>query len=312
MGANNRRQAFLPENSIPIYNPVGTAPGFIVEDDAGTIIALPGVPREMEHLMQHSVLPYLRQRMGSDQSIIKARVLRTVGLGESYIDERIDPLMHYTNPTVGLAAHSGMADIRITARAVTEAEADAMIAVVEQEVRDRLGNDGIFGTGSDLLEVVTARLLAEAGVVLATVESATGGEVALRLRSSPEGASVVTAAHVVGGPAELCEAAGLSPYAVEAYGLVSELVAAEAAAALSDTYERGWGLAVLGDLHAPDDVYGNDTGQTYVALVGPGVTEVRHFPYGGSGPLASTWITLRTLDLLRRQALRELSERHEV
>jgi competence/damage-inducible protein CinA-like protein len=59
MGANNRRQALLPEGCIPIENPVGTAPGFIVEDERGTIITLPGVPREMRYLMEDTVIPYL-------------------------------------------------------------------------------------------------------------------------------------------------------------------------------------------------------------------------------------------------------------
>jgi len=102
VGENNRRQAYLPAGAIPIMNPVGTAPGFIVETEKGTIISLPGVPREMQHLMQTAVIPYLKQRLGAQQAIIKAKNLRTVGLGESWIDERIDAQMRLANPTVGL------------------------------------------------------------------------------------------------------------------------------------------------------------------------------------------------------------------
>ena len=114
---NNKRQAYLPAGAIPIQNPVGTAPGFILDTAEGTIIALPGVPREMERLMGDAVLPYLSGQLGAGGSIIKARTLRTVALGESWIDERIDAQMRCANPTVGLAAHSGIVDIRITARA---------------------------------------------------------------------------------------------------------------------------------------------------------------------------------------------------
>ena len=85
---NNRRQAYLPAGSIAIENPVGTAPGFILETEDGTIIALPGVPREMERLMQDTVLPYLRAHTDGEPVMIKARVLRTVGQGESWIDEQ--------------------------------------------------------------------------------------------------------------------------------------------------------------------------------------------------------------------------------
>jgi nicotinamide-nucleotide amidase len=317
VGENNRRQAYLPAGSTPIPNPVGTAPGFILETEQGTIIALPGVPREMERLMQDAVLPYLRQRLGDAQVVIKAKVLRTVALGESWIDERIDLLMRSANPTVGLAAHTGMVDVRITARAPSEAVADQMIAGMEAQVRARIGDDGIFGTGTETLEEVTARLLAQAGVRLALVESATGGEVARRLRSpvtlgrspvtlgrsTPAGAAVVTAGHVVDGPEALSALLNISPAKLAAFGWISPMVAAEAAAALCNTYEGGWGMAVLGDVEVHGDVYGAETGQTCVALATPDATVVRHYPFGGDGVIARTWVTLRALDLLRRQAL---------
>ena len=204
VGENNKRQAYLPEGAIPIQNPVGTAPGFILETAEGTIIALPGVPREMERLMGDAVLPYLRGRLGAGGMIIKARTLRTVGLGESWIDERIDAQMRSANPTVGLAAHSGIVDIRITARAEDAAAADAMIAGMEAQVRAAIGDVSIFGAGDEKLEQVTADLLAQAEVKLAIVESATGGEVARLLRAADRGAGVVADARVVDGP----EAAG--------------------------------------------------------------------------------------------------------
>jgi len=309
VGENNRRQAYLPAGAIPIMNPVGTAPGFIVETEKGTIISLPGVPREMQHLMQTAVIPYLKQRLGAQQAVIKAKNLRTVGLGESWIDERIDAQMRLANPTVGLAAHYGIVDIRITARAATAAEADAMIADVEAQIRKAIGDEGIFGADDDTLEGVTGRLLGRAAVKLALVESATGGEVARLLRSTPEGAAAITASHVVDGPEALAALLAMSPAKLAAFGWISEMVAAEAAALLSDTYEGGWGLAVLGDMDAPADVYGDETGQTFVALATPAATMVRRYPYGGTGFLARQWVTLRAIDLVRRQALAQLKEK---
>ncbi len=306
---NNRRQVYLPAGAIPILNPVGTAPGFIVETDWGTIISLPGVPREMERLMQDAVLPFLKERLGSEQAVIKARVLRTVGLPESWIDEKLDVQMRSANPTVGLAAHLGAVDIRITARAASEAEADRAIAAMEAEVRLRIGDDHIFGTGADQLEVVTARLLAQAGAKLALLESASGGEVARLLRSASEGASVLTAAHVVDGPAGLVEKLELSPAKIEAFGWVSEMVAAEAAARLIDTYEGGWGMAILSCCGDQGDIYGDNPGETYLALGTPSTTIVKHYQFGGVGTLASRWVTLRALDVLRQHALAELNKR---
>lgn len=310
LGENNKRQAYLPAGSIPIANPVGTAPGFIVETGQGAVIALPGVPREMERLMQETVLPYLEQRMGVDRVLIKAKVLRTVGLGESWIDERIDAEMRSANPTVGLAAHHGMVDIRIAARAATEAEADAMIAAMEARVRAAIGDEGIFGTDKDTLEEVMGRLLAQAGVKLAIVETATGGEVARLLRGTPAGAAAITTAHVVDGPAALADLLKISPAKLDAFGWVSQMAAAEAAALLIDTYMGHWGLAVLGDVNQHGDVYSDETGQTYIALATPDATIVRHFPYGGDGFLARAWVTMRTVDLVRRQAIARLGIRN--
>lgn len=304
---NNRRQAYLPQGAQPIMNPVGTAPGFIVEGEQGIVIALPGVPREMERLMQDAVLPYLREKLGPEQAVIKARVLRTAGLPESWIDEKIDVQMRSANPTVGLNAHLGMVDIRITARAPSEAAADRMIAEMEAEVRARIGDDGIYGVGQERLEEVTAALLAQAGVKLALVETATGGELARLLRSTPQGQAVLTAAYVVDGPAGLASTLGLSQAKMDAFGWVSEMVAAEAAAALIDTYEGGWGLAVLGCAADQGDVWGQNPGETYIALGTPSTTVVRRYQFGGEGTLARIWVTVRGLDLLRRQALVKLA-----
>jgi nicotinamide-nucleotide amidase len=312
IGENNKRQAYLPEGSIVIPNPVGTAPGFIVEAAAGTVIALPGVPREMERLMQDTVLPYLRARMGAEQVVIKAKVLRTVGLGESWIDEKIDVQMRSANPTVGLSAHLGAVDVRITARGPSEEAVDAMIADMEAQVRARIGDDAIYGVGGDTVEGVTAALLARAGVKLGVIESATAGEVARMLGETPEGGSVITAAHVVSGLAELSALLDLSPAKLEAFGWVSQMASAEAALQLCDTYEGGWGLAVLGEAETAGDVYEDNTGRTFIALATPDATIVREYPFGGSGFLARRWVMMRALDLLRRQALARLAQKEVV
>ena len=136
---NNRRQAYIPTGAIGVENAVGTAPAFVIETDRHAIIALPGVPREMEHLMQVKILPYLRQRFQL-HGIIKSRILHTSGVGESTIDARIGDLERLTNPTVGMAAHAGQVDIRITAKADSESEANHLIQQVEQQLRNAWEN----------------------------------------------------------------------------------------------------------------------------------------------------------------------------
>jgi len=154
MTDNNRRQAYLPEGCIPVENPVGTAPAFIVEDERGTVITLPGVPSEMVYLMTHTIVPYLQRRLGQ-REVLVTRILRTVALGESRIDEAIADLEASANPTVGLSAHPGQTDVRIVAKAATQAEAEAMAAGFEAAIRERLGA-AIYGTGDETFDAVLA------------------------------------------------------------------------------------------------------------------------------------------------------------
>ncbi len=181
---NQKRQAYIPKGAIPIANPVGTAPAFIAEfsrqeQKAGVIIALPGVPNEMEYLLHASVVPYLQERFKLNQ-IIAVRLLHCAGLGEGAIDEKIGDLETLANPTVGLAAHTGIVDIRITAKAANEGKAAQMIAEVEQAIRQRLGH-AIFGADEETLEQVTLEALARRGWTLTAIEAGLGGLLARQL-----------------------------------------------------------------------------------------------------------------------------------
>jgi nicotinamide-nucleotide amidase len=182
MSANNRLQAMLPEGAVAINNPAGTAPGFYVEQDGAIIISLPGVPREMKAMLAQSVLPLLRERLGVPRCI-KTRVLRTAGIGESHIDEQIGHLERLSNPTVGLNAHAGQTDIRITARAESDAEAAALIAPVEAEIRAKIG-DHIFGVDKETLEQAFADAVTRAGLRVVVGELYTGSTVERRLRKA--------------------------------------------------------------------------------------------------------------------------------
>ena len=177
---NQKRQAYVPKGALGILNPVGTAPCFIVETPRNAIISLPGVPNEMEHVLHESIIPYLQNRFNLNE-IIKVRVLHCSGLGEGMIDEKISDLEMLSNPTVGLAAHTGVVDVRIVAKAKSESEANIMIAEIESQVRERLGNV-VFGADEDKLEEVTLDLIARRGWTLTAVESGLDGILARTLR----------------------------------------------------------------------------------------------------------------------------------
>ena len=188
MSQNNLQQAYTPEGALPIENPVGTAPCFIVNHRDSRVVCLPGVPREMTYLLEHEVIPYLLDVFPSPK-VIKARVLHTVGLGESIVDSKISDLVALESPKVGLAAHSGVVDIRIIATASNEAQVDQMISRVEDIARQRLGK-AIFGADGESLELAVLRQLEALGHTISVVESGTRGKLADKLALADAGRGI--------------------------------------------------------------------------------------------------------------------------
>lgn len=177
---NNKRQAFIPANAIPIRNDVGTAPAFAVELGVKTLISLPGVPREMEHLMNSFVVDYLKDRYNLQDEIILPWVVHTISLGESSIDEIIGDMEELSNPTVGLVAHPGQTDIRVTAKARSTEEAQQMMIPVLEEIKQKLGKF-VFGENEDTIQSIVSALLQEEGVRITVIEAGTDAVVAKAL-----------------------------------------------------------------------------------------------------------------------------------
>jgi len=283
MTENNRRQACLPEGCIPIENPVGTAPGFIVEDRRGTLIILPGVPHEMRYLMEHTVLPYLQRRLGQ-HPVIVARILRTVAVGESRIDQALADLETSANPTVGLSAHPGQTDVRIVAKAATQAEAEVLLADWEARIRQRLGA-AIYATGDVTLEAVIADLLRGRGATLAVAETITRGDISRRLGAHADifRGGVVAA----DGPA-LARLLHLEQTQVS-----GEAGAVALAQAVRQLGAASHGLAVLG----------HETDRPWVAVALENGAEVRQTRFRGHDDRARVWTTTLALEFLRRLLL---------
>jgi nicotinamide-nucleotide amidase len=184
MAESNRRQAYIPEEAIPIENPKGTAPGFIVENPQWVILSIPGVPLEMEYLMENKVIPYLRERFNLKNQVIRYRVLRTCGLGESAIGLQIKDLMKESkNPSVGTLASIGDIKIRITAKANNDEEALILIEKMEKEIKNRLGSL-IYGVDNETLQGNIVKKLEMLNLNLCVVETFTGGIISQKLTST--------------------------------------------------------------------------------------------------------------------------------
>ncbi len=266
---NNRKQAHAPQGALALENPVGTAPCFVVETAESVLIALPGVPREMEYMLTHAVLPYLRGKFNLS-GVILAKVLRTVGIGESLIDEKIGELELLTNPAVGLAAHPGQTDIRITAMAPSEAEALALIAPVEARVRAALG-DFIYAEGKASVEEVVAGILAERGMTVAVAEAGTHDLMAKRLATLPQ------AGQILRGSALIPDFDGTAQMHAES---------------IRRQQNVDWGLAAIINPTA-------DPPHIEIALAGAEHAETRTFGYGGPPASAAVWVTTWAFNLLR-------------
>jgi nicotinamide-nucleotide amidase len=183
MPENNRRQAYLPAGAIPVLNPVGTAPGFIVDTGKNTIASVPGVPKEMEHLVIHSILPYLKTRW-QISTVIRTRVIHTSGLGEAVLDDLVGEYEQWKNPTVGLLAKAGIVDIRVGAKADSEAEADRMIDDLIAKIVPTLGEHD-FGYDLTTLPDAVVTLVKRVGIPVSIRANGMDGALQTSLQRPP-------------------------------------------------------------------------------------------------------------------------------
>jgi nicotinamide-nucleotide amidase len=304
---NNEKQALLPRGATLVHNPNGTAPAFIVEDQRGTVISLPGVPFEMKWLLEHEVVPYLRRRWGLNR-VIHHRVLKVGELGESAVDHRIGAIMtESANPKVGVLARPGQVDVRISARADSPAAARALIAPTEARVRAALG-DHIFAADEETLESVVAAALARHGWSVASYEDRTGGTVAAALHDAAgerfvEGRIVTTAA--------------ARTRLAEAGGEIAETPGGALAAAMARAVCRVSGADLALAVHAcdsaaegaADEMAGAATaqnlgpGNTWLAVAGATGELGHHLGIGVRGQVDRRRAAVAALSLLRRALL---------
>ncbi len=236
---NNLRQAEYPAGAEQLPNPKGTAPGIALEHDGTLIFALPGVPPEMYLLLDDHVLPRLRAASGTTEVLVN-RLLRTWGQGESAVAERLDDLYHATvNPSIAYLASAGEIKVRISAKAAGAAEAEAMIAPVEAEVRRRLGAM-VFAADDETLESVIIAELTSRSWTIGTAESMTSGMVAARLSVLP-GSSSVFRGGIVAYATDVKESVlGVPSATIEEHGVISE----ETAVAMAEGAAKALGVDV--------------------------------------------------------------------
>jgi nicotinamide-nucleotide amidase len=302
MTENNRKQAYIPEGAIPIENPKGTAPGFIVEGSNWVTISIPGVPSEMEYLMKHTVISYLRRRFNLKHQVLRYKVLRACGLGESAIGLQIKDLMRESrNPSVGTLASVGDIKIRITAKADNPEEASILIQRMEQEIRNRLGSL-IYGVDDETLHGNIVKELERLNLTLSVAETFTVGIISQKLAStnSPSFAQGVVL------PLDSSQIRFLK-MAEEEFNFLNkepkkltDLLATKA----RDEFKTDFGLAMFGKV-LEEQEKGNYKIETFYSLSTQSEVENQEYALGGELWMVRERASILALDMLRKYLIKK-------
>lgn len=260
---NNYQQAMVPEGCNVLDNDWGTAPGVAFEADGTHVILLPGPPRECEMMFRHRAVPYLK---ALSDGVIVSRTVKTFGIGESAAEALLRDLMNALhNPTLAPYAKPTGTELRITAHAATEEEACALIAPVEAQVKEILG-DHVIGVNVNSIQEVCLNLLKEKGLTLGTAESCTGGLIAKLITDLP-GASAVLKGGVVSYTNEVkAGVLGVPQALLDQYGAVSPQVAEAMARGAKKVLGCDIALSATGVAGPDPDDRGNPVGLVYLGL----------------------------------------------
>jgi nicotinamide-nucleotide amidase len=302
MPENNRKQAMVPEGAEVLHNPRGTAPGLWVRQGRSALVCMPGVPSEMKPMLLDQVIPRLRTAFDIRSRIV-SRVLKTCGISESALDERIgDYFRDMRNPTIGVLAHAGEIHVRLTCKGEDPGEIAARLDALEEKIRARLGHL-VFGRDDEKLEAVVGRLLRARQSTLAVAESCTGGLIASRLTDVPGSSdyfergvvaySLEAKRRLLNVPADL----------LERHGAVSLAVARAMATGVRKTSGAALGLATTGIAGPGGGTPDTPVGLVCAALAWDGGDGAREFRLLGDREQVKYRGAQMALEMLRRHLL---------
>ncbi|OLB48534.1 MAG: competence/damage-inducible protein A [Gemmatimonadetes bacterium 13_2_20CM_2_65_7] len=244
MAATNRTQAEVPEGATVLPNPRGTAPGLWVEERERVVVMLPGVPSEMRGLLAEEVLPRLAARASG--MVVRSRTVRTTGIAESALAERVGAIEDDIAPlTLAYLPSVDGVDLRVTAWTIPEAEAERRLAATVAMLRERAAEHCYGEDGTDLAGVVLQQLSSRK-TRLAVAESCTGGLLGGRITAIPGSSEVFAGGIVAYDDAVKRGMLDVSAALLKPHGAVSEEVVRAMVAGALRRFGVGAGLAVTG------------------------------------------------------------------
>lgn len=301
---NNWKQAMVPEGAIVIDNHNGTAPGLVLEDKerGKTAILIPGPPNEMKPMFERDIAPYLNRMQPEG---IYSHMVKICGIGESRAETMVADLMDaQTNPTLAPYAKTGEVHFRITARAKSEEEAEAMMQPMLAEMFRRFG-DAVYTTEEDVtLEDAVVRLLQEKGLTVTTAESCTGGKLAGRLLNVAGASDVYREGYITYANASKEKLLGVQHETLLAHGAVSEETAAEMALGAAKAADADAALSVTGIAGPGGGTKEKPVGLVYIGCAAGGHVTVREYHFTGNREKNRDYAVVRALTLLREELLK--------
>jgi len=257
MPLSNLRQATIIPSAKPIRNEQGTAPGWWVERDGRILVAMPGPPMELQEMWQKEVQPALQQ---SSVAIILSKTFKTFGLSEAAVGELVSPLLSSVNPTLAVYAKAEGIQLRLTAKAESQKQAEEMIVEGEISIRAVL-DERIWGIDNDTLETVAGHLLMERGLSLAVMEDYSGGWLTASITDIPESPNFFKGG-LVACSDEAKVAFGVNAGVISQYGAVSPEVAKAMTEAVGELLRADIAVSITGI----EETEARPTGIVYIGV----------------------------------------------
>ncbi len=299
--ASNDRQALIPTGARLLQNPVGSAPGFFIDEEGLFIAVLPGVPVEMRAMFDQGLRPVLEARFSS-RMFIRRRVLRTCGLSESAVNQAIQNILKRSAPAVGLTAKETGVDIRIIASGLNAEQAQAQAEQADAGIREKLG-DAVYGVDGQEIEEVVGALLKQRRLKLAVAESCTGGLIGGRITSIAGSSEYFERGVVVYSYLAKTEMLGVPLDLIEKHGAVSVQVAEAMARGIRQTAHTELGLAVTGIAGPGGGTQKKPVGLVYTALASAQGVKVAEHRFLGTREQVRIRASQMALDMVRRHLI---------
>jgi nicotinamide-nucleotide amidase len=282
-------------------NPIGTAPGFYLDEGNLFIAALPGVPGELQAMFLNGLKPVLQERF-SGKIFIRRKFLRTFGIGESKLNEAISDIMKKENPAIGLTAKETGVDIRIIAKAMSAEESQALLDRTDRAIRERL-KDAVYGVDGQEMEEIIGALLAQRRLTLAVAESCTGGMIAARMTNISGSSEYFERGVVTYSNESKTEILGVPKELIEKHGAVSREVAAAMARGIKQSGRTDLGLAVTGIAGPTGGTKEKPVGLVYISLASAEGAKTDEYNFYGNRDQVRVQAAQTALDMVRRHLI---------